>query len=222
MKNPIFIILLAMQFILTSCDNGTVGKYQKEALPYGFSYNIIEDRSNEKLEKNELTVEINQRLTEGQIATLAEKLFNSKPQQRRFYIFLLLPGMKNGAGAWATSHFDPELKIEISGTSIQQKETSNKKADEKIDGDMIGKWNEEQYSSSHYIIYKKNKKTFLKVIYKDGQVSEEELGEKKQGNTTRYNYKNGGYNGEYFIVNESEELDFYNSENKKFTTAKKL
>jgi len=38
----------------------------------------------------------------------------------------------------------------------------------------------------------------------------------------RYDYKEGGTNGEYFILKSSGELEFYNKENKRFTTATKL
>lgn len=220
MKNLIFTVVTSV-FLLSSCDSGTIGKYKKEPLPDDFTYNILEDRSNEALEKNELTVEINKKITVEQIATLADKFFSSKSKQRRFYIFYLLPGMKAGSGAWATSHFDPELEIEIIGSTSQQDDNSDKVADAVIDGEVIGKWHEEQYTSSNYVIYKKDNKIFIKTIFKNGQISDEELKEKKVGNGTRYDYKQGGYNGEYFILNSDGGLEFYNSEDKKFTTASK-
>ena len=103
----LFTLLAFLLTILTSCDNDRIGTYTKEPLPSDFSYRVLKDESKPSLEKNQLTVEINEKLTEGQIATLAEKLYKSKDEQRRFYIFYLLPGMKDGSGAWATSHFDP-------------------------------------------------------------------------------------------------------------------
>lgn len=220
MKNLILTVFTVF-FLLVSCDSGTIGKYKKEPLPDNFSYNIIEDNSNIALEKNQLTLEINQKLTEGQIATLAEKLFNSKEKQRRFYIFYQLSGMKNGSGAWAISHFDPELDIQILGSTSEQDENASKISEQEIDGEIIGKWREEQYTSSNYIIYKKDNKTFLKTIFKNGQTSEEELSEQKVQNGLKYVYKEGGYSGEYFVLNSSGDLEFYNNENKNFTTALK-
>lgn len=217
MKNLILTAVTTV-LLLASCDSGTIGKYKKEALPDNFSYNIIEDKSNEALEKNQLTIEINQKITEGQIATLAEKLFDSKPKQRRFYIFIQL---QNASGAWAISHFDPELDIQILGSTSQQDDNANAKADEKIDGEVVGKWREEKYTSSNYVIFKKDSKIFIRTIFKNGQTSDEELKEKKVNTGTRYDYKEGGYNGEYFILNNDGGLEFYNSENKNFTTATK-
>jgi hypothetical protein len=53
-------------------------KYKKEPLPTDFSYKVIEDKSNDALEKNELTLEINKKISVEQIATLADKLFSTK------------------------------------------------------------------------------------------------------------------------------------------------
>ncbi|MBO9702517.1 MAG: hypothetical protein J7604_20065 [Sporocytophaga sp.] len=216
----LFLITVAIISFLTSCDS-TIGKYKKEALPDDFTYKVIEDNSDEALEKNQLTIEINKKITIEQIASLADKLFSSKPKQRRFYIFYLLPGMKSGSGAWAISHFDPDLDIQIIGSSVLEDQNANKISDAVIDEEIIGKWREEQYTSSNYIIYKNNNKIFIKTIFKSGGTSDEELKEQKVKKGIRYDYKASGYNGEYFILNAAGELEFYNSENKNFTTATK-
>jgi hypothetical protein len=210
--------LLFAFILLSSCgENTKIGKYTKEPLPENFSYEIIKDESDSVLEKNQLEVELNQKLTEGQIATLAEELFNSKDKQRRFYISYRLKGVENGGTYWAISHFDPELEIEIIGSTA--KEDANKdKLSEKIDGKVVGKWNENKYTFSNLIIYKKDNRTFIKTIYKSGQTSDVELKESKTEKGIRYDYKEGGYNGEYFILNNQNELELYNSENKNFTT----
>lgn len=218
MKKVIFTIITLI-LLLLSCNN-RIGKYAKEPLPGNFSYHIVKDESSVSLEKNQLTVWINQKLTEEQIATLAETIFNSKPRQRRFYIFYLL-SEKPSDFYWATSHFDPELDIQILGSSPQQDKKMSKISNAIIDGTVVGKWKEDKYTSSSYIIYKKNGKIFMKIIFSDGQTSEDELSEKKMSNGIRYNYKYGGYGNEYFILNSNRELEFYNEKNKKFTTAYK-
>lgn len=87
---------------------------------------------------------------------------------------------------------------------------------------IIGKWHEEQYTSADYVLFKKDSQTFIKTIFKDGQTSDEELKSRKTSTGTRYDYKTGDNNGEYFVVNNSGELEFYNKEKKKFTTATKI
>ena len=211
--------LLFAFILLISCgENAKIGKYTKEPLPEHFSYEIINDESNSALEKNQLEIELSQKLTEGQIAALAEELFNSKDKQRRFYISYKLKGVENSVAYWAISHFDPELKIEIIGSTAQE-DVNKDKLSEKIDGEVIGKWDENKYTFSNLIIYKKDSKTFIKTIFKSGQTSDVELKESDTEKGKRYDYKDGGYNGEYFILNNENELELYNSENKSFTTA---
>lgn len=205
--------------LITSCGKETkIGKYTKEPLPENFKYEITEDNSNEALEKNQLSVELSSKLTEGQIATIAEELFNTKDKQRRFYISYNLKGVENTGIFWAISNFDPELEIEIIGSTIKQDKAKDKLA-EKVEGEVIGKWDENKYTFSNLIIYKKDKKTFIKTVYKNGQTSDVELKETKNDKGIRYDYKDGGYNGEYFILNSNNGLELYNSENKNFTTA---
>lgn len=218
MKNFVLTTVTVFLFLI-SCNNNTIGKYKKEPLPEGFFYNIIEDNSNNALEKNQLTVEINQKITEGQIATLAEELFNSKPKQRRFFIFIQL---QKTSGAWAISHFDPELEIQILGSTSQQEENAKANVVEENNYEIVGKWREERYTSSNYIIFKKDSKIFIRTIYINGQTSDEELKEKKNNYGIRFDYKGGGKNGEYFILNNDGNLEFYNSENKNFTIAMKM
>lgn len=210
--------LIAIIIIFNWGDNSKIGKYTKEELPKDFSYNIIKDESNIVLEKNQIEVELNQKLTEGQIATLAEELFNSKDKLRRFYIFYKLKGVESSVAAWATSHFDPELEISINGSTTIE-DLNKDKLSENIDGKVVGKWDENKYTFSNMIIYKKDNKTFIKTVFKNGQTSDVELKESKTEKGIRYDYKGGGYNGEYFILNNVNRLELYNSEDKNFTTA---
>ncbi len=215
-----YLITLFIACILLSCNQTStkIGKYNKASLPSDFLYKILEDKSNDALEKNELAIEINKKISIEQIATLADELFSSKKKQRRFYIFYLLPDMKIGSGAWATSHFDPELEIQIIGATTEQENTMKKTANS-VDGEIIGKWYEEQYTKSTYVLFKKENKIFLRTLFSNGQTNDDEMVIIEKGQK-KVEYKKGGYNGEYFILNADNTLGFYNSEDKNFTTAK--
>ena len=234
--------ILFIIFLLVSCrENTKIGKYTKEALPENFYYEIVKDESDALLEKNQLTVEISEKLTEGQIATLAEELYNSKDTRRRFYIWYKLKDIENGF-AWATSHFDPELEISMNGSTTEEdvnkdklleeidneisinSSTSDKdKQSEKMDSEVIGKWDENKFSFTNLIIYKKDNKTFLKTIFKNGVVLDDELIEIKTSKGIRYNYKDSeANNNEYFILNSEGMLDIYDAIDGKYTTAKSI
>jgi len=194
--------------------------FNKEELPENFEYRIIKDESNPNIEKNQLQVEINQKLTEGQLATLAEELYNSKDKQRRFYIFYNLKGNENTLMAWATSHFDPELEIAINGSTNAEDNKLQPEA-QKVKDNIIGIFNEEDYTFSLYTIYENNGKTFIRTTLKGGESMDNEVEKINSKNGVRYNYKEDISQGEYFILN-NDILEFYNSENKKFTSANKI
>lgn len=229
-------------FLLVSCgENTKIGKYTKEALPKNFYYEIIKDESNAVLEKNQLTVEISEKLTVGQIASLAQELYNSKDNRRRFYIWYKIKDIDNGT-TWATSHFDPELEISINGStteedikngklleeidneiSINASTTNEDKPSIKNDSEIIGKWDENKFSFTNLIIYKKDNKTFLKTIFKNGVVLDDELIEIKTSKGIRYNYKDSeSNNNEYLILNSEGMLDIYDPIDGKYTTAKSI
>jgi hypothetical protein len=212
-----FILLIAF----AGGGSSKIGNYTKEALPKDFAYVITKDESDVASEKNQLEVELNQKLTTGQIATLAEELFNSKDKQRRFYIVYKLKGRENSPISWANSDFDPELKIQINGSTIEQDSLMLVEA-KKVTGNIKGIFSEQNYTFADYTIYEKENKIFIKTAFKDGQTSDVELLWSKNENGIRYDYKNGGYNGEYFILTNNNILEFYNKENTKFTACNSI
>jgi hypothetical protein len=214
------LIVFLVKVIFGSSSSSVTGKYTKEDLPSNFEYRIIKDESNSSIEKNQLEVEINQKLTEGQIATLAEELYNTKDKQRRFYIFYNLKGNENSIIAWATSHFDPELEISISGSTNTEDNKMLLEA-KKVKGKIIGIFNEHDYTFSLYTVYEDNGKTFVKTSFKNGQSMIEEMLKSNTTNGIKLISKDGGSQGEYYILN-NDVLEFYNKENKMFTSGIKL
>jgi len=226
-KTVIFVLLIftaliffLVKLIFGGSSSATIGNYTKEDLPENFEYRIIKDESNPNIEKNQLQVEINQKLTEGQLATLAEELYNTKDKQRRFYIFYNLKDNENTFMAWATSHFDPELEITINGSTNTEDNQILTKA-KKVPGNIIGIFNETDRIYSIYTIYENNGKTFIRMTFKDGESMDNEVEKISTKNGVRYNYKEDISQGEYFILN-NDVLEFYNKENKMFTTGSKL
>ena len=89
---------------------------------------------------------------------------------------------------------------------------------EKIDGELIGKW--KLFSLNEVlIIFKKNKKIYLKAIQEGCKPLNDELMQRKSSKGVRYDYKKDGHFGEYFILNKNNELELYDRLNNRFTTA---
>ena len=66
-------------------------------------------------EKVSIEIMVSRPLTREEISTIARtiyKIFRGS-LYKRVFIDWYLPGMKTGAGVWATTHFDPYLRINI-------------------------------------------------------------------------------------------------------------
>lgn len=63
-----------------------------------------------------LDVELNREISEELIAVIANLLRDADDMvYERTYIVYYLPGMRSGQVGWATSHFNPELEVQVIG-----------------------------------------------------------------------------------------------------------
>jgi len=195
MKNTLFLFAALIFF---SCDNTHIGVYKKEPLPADFTYTILEDTSDSILEKNQLTIELSKKITVGQIATIADELYNSKQKRRRFYIFHTVKGMNSTNGVWAISHFDPELEIQILGSTEEQ--DSKTAITSAVDGEILGHWrNENSLMGASMILFKdKSDKLNMRITFKDGSIMSDVVTEKKQGSIKVLT--DGNAHGEYYVI----------------------
>ncbi|QDT94253.1 hypothetical protein [Gimesia algae] len=64
--------------------------------------------------KRSLVVFLDGKVSEERLREIALELKSKETRSyERTFIVYLLPGMKENEGAWATTHFDPDLKIDI-------------------------------------------------------------------------------------------------------------
>lgn len=189
-------------------------------MPSDFKYVIKETRENPKANSISMFVEINQKLTEEQLKSLSNDI---KSQQKfsKVFISYTLPQNTNGI-AWATAEFNPSLKIDIVGSTIEEEKKINSLLSQ-IDGNIIGCWYEEEYTSSTRVLFEKNNKKYMKTFRKKWQsddiISDEvEVKMMKHAKGTKLSYKNN--HGEYYVLSpDKQKLMFYNSDNNCFTTA---
>ena len=110
---------------------------------------------------------LNREFNKTSIEKLARKLKTDlKADYDRIFISYYLPGMKVGSGAWATSHFDPDLEIIMTAPYYDDTKkvtnTDNSKTDKLINKflstngsvNIIGKWS--QGDGVMVVIFKKN------------------------------------------------------------------
>ncbi len=86
-----------------------VSLFGKEKLP-PFS---IEDKECIGSIKCSYDVRLSGKISEKEIAAVANEIKKSSPSVEAIFILYYLPCMRFNDGAWASSHFNPDLKIEI-------------------------------------------------------------------------------------------------------------
>jgi Putative peptidoglycan binding domain len=80
-----------------------------------YSYKIIKVNRLGNI-KCSITVRLSHKVSEDTLRQLAIKLHDKEPKKYdRMFITYYLPGMTIGAGAWATTHFNPNLDVRILG-----------------------------------------------------------------------------------------------------------
>ncbi len=117
--------------------------------------------------KASIDVRLNREFKKTSIEKLARKFKRDlKEDYDRIFICYYLPGMKVGSGAWATSHFDPNLEIVMTTPYYDDTKkvtnTDNSKTDKLINNflstnssaNIIGKWS--QGDGVMVVIFKKS------------------------------------------------------------------
>ncbi len=201
------IILSLLLFI--SCQEE---KYPKEELPQDFTISITSNSTYPAHEKNEVYVNISQDLTIGQIATLANMIYDELPKQRRSYIFYKRDQYN---GTWATSHYDPELEIIILGVSDKQIGS----VESKTEGKIIGKWRTDKYRFAVLLSEKTDGQYIATTMYNFGEPIVREVECQNISNGTKLFFPND--HGEYYVVYKNGNLGLY-SNNGKYDEAIKI
>lgn len=172
-----------------------------------FSYKIIKAERFRTI-KCVLMVRLSKKISKEALRQLALEL-RAKESKRydRMFIMHLLPGMKLNATAWATTHFNPNLEVQILGTTIDEEKKLLIPTKIKS-GKIVGIWFDELYGK--YSIIKKGSAYILETKYKDGSGGTDNLIKFKFHGKTAFKEK-AGDRGEYFVIESSGKLGIYDS-----------
>tara|TARA_B110000037_G_scaffold50024_1_gene61476 strand:- start:3700 stop:4335 length:636 start_codon:yes stop_codon:yes gene_type:complete len=179
------------------------------------SYTIIQEDQNEQIKKVNIDIRLKKEVSESELKEIALNIKEERKNFRMLWIFYYLPGHKVGSGAWASTHFSPDLEVKILGAT---KEASEEVSKTKVTGEIINSWfdNDAMMPNTTYLV-KENNKLYMKTLYPKNSltaVSEiiNEVTEKKEGNKTRYDYENG--HGEYYMIEKNGNLGMYDTDGK--------
>jgi hypothetical protein len=190
-------------------------------IPADVTYTIIS--SDTYLDwKRSLDVRLNKKVSEETLRAIALKLksADSKKYESTFICYYL-PDMKVGAGAWATTHFDPDLKVRIQGLTAEQEEALKQQPDDPS-REVIGSWlDESPFIGSRITIFRQNGRLFTENAYKDGSSGKKEIIEKLSGKNRRFQRKEGSSVGEFYVIDGQGNLQMWDEEGI-ISTARKI
>lgn len=200
MKN-FFYILTVLFFIACGGTN----------IPADVKFHIVKEEPNISLSKDNIEIQLNRKVDEKILKEIALELRKDRKQYEKLWIFYHLPDLTPGI-AWATTHFTPDLKIEIIGSTESQDLKTSNAVD--INGEIIGKWRSEKSLMGATLFLYKNteKKLIMRMTFKDGTKIESEIKESIKNKKTRYDDDNE--HGEYYILEVTGNLGMYGANGK--------
>jgi hypothetical protein len=165
-------------------------------------------------EMRSLDIQLNKRISKEALQKIALTLKSQDSRAyKRTFIGYFLPDMYGMKIAWATTHFDPDLKIEIMGLTIDE-ENKLMNMPQKKPGEIIGQWISENpyWANARWTILKGNDKKF-KIIedLPGGESNIKSLIKKTHVKETRY-IPEGETHGEYYLIDNNGPLSVYDED----------
>lgn len=97
-----------------------------EASVSPYSYTVINDNEVQGMKKS-LDIRLEKEITKEELAGLANEIKSKVNEQyQNIFISYYLPSMEVGEGAWATTHFTPDLQVKIIDFLYYKEEESGK------------------------------------------------------------------------------------------------
>jgi len=172
---------------------------QEATIPNDMSFEIIGSDAVPGVIRN-LDVRLSRKVSEQILRAIALKLKAQPPPYDRTMIYYYLPGMTVGAGAWATTHFTPDLEVRILGLTVDD-ENKLVTEPEPTNRETIGRWlDETPFIGSRITIFREKGKLFIEQTYKDGSGHKKELVERKSPLGRLFKEGERSRNGDHWIL----------------------
>jgi len=179
----------------------------------GIEFSIINVSTLRSL-KRTVNVRLSQRVSEDVLRVIAQKLYI--PGYDRTFILYWLPHMEVGTGAWATTHFNPDLEIRVLGMTPKQLETLIGMPSRVtiLPEELIGEWVLEMGELSYRItIYQKQGVLYAEDTFLDGSGSTWKLIEKASPQGRRFEECNPSQDADdYYLLDNHGDLHMGDAE----------
>lgn len=168
-----------------------------------------------KDENNRIEVELEKRINKSELENVSKKVREYKLYPKKLFITYFLANIE-GKNAWATAFFNPNLEINIIGSTVSQEKDFDKIVKNNIKGEIIGEWKD--VYCRIVLLKNENKKLVLKLIYDDSS-SDNFVTKTEKNGVTILKYNNA--HGEYYVIESNGNLGMY-GKNGKFAEATKI
>ena len=198
------IIYILTVLILTACSTDS-------KIPKDVKWEITKEEPNEALSKDNVEITLNKKVDETTLKEIALEIRKDRKQYDKLWVFYHIPNMTSGM-AWATTHFTPNLEVEIIGSTEEQDEETAKTDD--IKGEIIGKWrSEKSLMGATLTLFKDtDDKLQMRMTFKDGGNMDSEIKESTANGKTKYEDDNS--HGEYYLKETNGNLGMYGNDGK--------
>lgn len=172
--------------------------------------------------KRRLDIRLNKKVSEETLRALALKLKSQDSRNyERTFIGYYLPDMKVGAGAWATTHFNPDLEVHILGLTAEQEEALRERPDDPS-REVIGSWiDDRMYLGNRITIFRQDGKLFMENTFTDGSSGKKEIVAKPPTSEKKFEDKEGNSLGEFYLIDSQGNLQFRDQDGL-ISTAKRI
>ena len=193
--------LAAAIFLAAALSGNVQGGDEK-----GVTYSVISENDFADVRRS-VDVRLSSKVSSQVLHSIAWKIKEGEVQKyERIFIFYWLPGMEVGSGAWATTHFDPELEIRILGLT-QEEEARMIRETTSQSRDIVGVWMDDRpYVGATLTLYYENGRLYLESRYKDGSGSTDVMTEQLYDFGKRLVEEDGNPHGEYFVLDSKGDL----------------
>jgi len=129
--------------------------------------------------------------------------------------------MTIGSGAWATTHFNPNLEVRILGLTAEAEKALTQEP-VPANREIIGRWLDvSPFVSSRITIYREDGTLYVEQKFKDGSSSNDELVEKSSPLGRRFDKVGGSTAGDNWVLDSRGNLQIRDNDGL-IATAKKI
>ncbi|MBL9160622.1 MAG: YqaE/Pmp3 family membrane protein [Verrucomicrobiales bacterium] len=200
----------------SSSDASTPGKKEKKVAeavkptPTLPKYSIIEDTSMATI-KRSVDVRLEQKISEDELRLVAEKIkgMDSKKYERVFITYYL-PHQTPGSGAWATTHYDPNIDVRVLGFGADEVPAPEQSDAPKAD--RVGRWEYSDAIGQVFTISRVGTGFTMTIEFQDGGKIVEPVTAQREGERVIVRRVEPNGPGDYWILDEEKNLLLMDSE----------